>query len=268
MMILKLLENKTFIRIFGFGLLIAPLFNILITMSQARAAPELIWTMDHFWMVLYQGAFIQKTLSLGNIITGLALLLGAKKAWHFVLALLSCYILSQLIFLGQNIRSNPVSIILFLMNVGLFLFIADQLVFKQKPQNPKKINLASNQIRSQAPVVQENNLPTTLPIPTNTSLKKTIVKSSKQKIPIQFEGVGIWAYLSTIDQNGIELKRIDQAKTPPNLGSRKIDFILGGSIQLTTQFAHQHGDHFFFEYSDLTKSKKEKLNQWLSMQTA
>ncbi len=131
MKVVKLLEKKEVIRVFGVGLWVAPLINSFLTYL---ALPAAVGSTGFraYWQIVMSGTTAQHVLDVASLVIGVLLLTGSKSAWKAMLALLGGYMILQVMNLGSSLRNNPLNGLFFIANVGLFLFIADQLAFKQK----------------------------------------------------------------------------------------------------------------------------------------
>lgn len=134
MKIVRLLEDKSIIRFFGISLLIAPLVNnYIFIITNPEYSSSLGWSL--YWRILLAGSTIEKVLSILGLGLGAAMLSGSMKLWKFVFGYLGLFIIFQISNLGTNLRSSWIHGLFFLGNLGAFIFIADQLVWK--PQNKK-----------------------------------------------------------------------------------------------------------------------------------
>jgi hypothetical protein len=131
MKIVRLLEQKSVIRFFGSALLLAPFVNTFVYIfSQKNLSETFSWAL--YERLLLAGTLTEKILSILGILLGSLMLTGSAKLWKLVLAYLGLFILFQIAHLGVNLRSSWIHGVFFLGNIGSFLFIADQLVWKQK----------------------------------------------------------------------------------------------------------------------------------------
>lgn len=255
MKVVKLLENKLVLQIFGVGLILSPFVNAWVSVLQLNIASADKWTWTVFAHVLLSGIPLQKILNVASIFIGFFLLSGSVKMWKFVLGLLGGYIVLQIIYLGQNLRANPVSGLLFLINVGLFVFIADQLVWKQRTPGVAKKKL---------PPLQEPAAP---PVPaTPLSRKARTVRTSAAKVMVHFKDFGPWGQLAAISTQGIEVKCL--GKVPNDIESREIELRLGKQLMLRARFAHRHGSHYYFEYQGLAHDQQVLLSNWIQNKVA
>lgn len=240
MFMIKILERKEVIRFFGVSLILAPFLNTWMNMPSIPPDAPTEWIFKSFISVFMAGVLIQKILNVASVLIGGILLSGSMMAWRFALGLLGGYILMQLMYLGQNLRTNPITGFYFLINVVLFLFIADQLVWKQKSKIPKA------KPEAKAPAPNANPIQ---------------VKKSRAKIFVHFKDHGTWGQLSALSIQGIEVKSI--GTVPANIEKRILDVRLSQELHLRARFAHKHGPHFYFEYQKMQASDKTKLAQWI-----
>lgn len=137
MFLVKVLENKGVIRFFGISLILAPFINNLTKLSLLTTVPNR-WTFPIFWQVVQTSAVSTQVLSIAGIFVGALMLNGSQKAWRYALFLMGTHIIIQLINFGPAYRTSKISLLFLLINVGVFLFIADQLVWKVKAKGPSK----------------------------------------------------------------------------------------------------------------------------------
>ena len=184
MVVVKLLERKSVIRLFGVALVLAPFFNILMSMSlQTNIANR--WTTKVFFKIISTSSTFDHLLYIASFIIGLIMLSGSAAAWRWVLVLLGGVIANQTMNLGQNFRSNWMSVPFFIVNVSIFLFILDQLAWKQK-KPAAATKPAPRPAAAEAPVVQKENLKTEKPstpvetrsVPTQTPTSNPMSKTS------------------------------------------------------------------------------------------
>ncbi|MEZ0390786.1 MAG: hypothetical protein ACAH59_01125 [Pseudobdellovibrionaceae bacterium] len=270
MEVVKLLERKGVIRSFGVCLILAPLFNtFLLVWLMPQAADK--WTLATFWSVFSSGVLFQRVLDVASVFIGCFLLTGTIQAWGWVLAFLGGYITMQITYMGKNFRTNPFSILFFLINIGIFLFIADQLVWKQKRDQKKKSQqkapqfpLPKLQASANAEAPRTFELSPTDKVDLQPATKKPLSFRSHSKMIVHFKDFGPWAQLTSISSAGIEVR--STGEIPPQIESRKLEIQLGKDLRLRAQFLHRHGPHFFFEYDKLPQDQIKQLNAWLSRQ--
>jgi hypothetical protein len=270
MKVVKLLEKTEVIRLFGIGLIVAPLINSFLTML-AMPGASTTWTLQQYFAIVLAGTMIQHILDAASLLLGLFLLTGSSQAWKYILFLLGGYMLLQLANLGQNMRANPLNGLFFVANVGLFLFIADQLAFKQKgkaapkpprassPSTPMKINRVAEP-RTPIAHVQTATLSTNGPAaPAAAAILP--IRKSKAQIMVDFQGLGPWAQVASISSNGFELR--SHGPVPSNIESREVELNLAPGLSLRARLKSRTGSLYFFEYTNLPAGGVQKINQWL-----
>jgi hypothetical protein len=271
MKVVKLLEKKEVIRVFGVGLLVAPLINSFLTML-AMPDPSHAWTLQKYFAIVVAGTMIQHVLDAASLVLGLVLLTGSSQAWKYILFLLGGYMMMQLANLGQNMRANPMNGLFFIANVGLFLFIADQLAFKQKakPATPNREKQRTPQV-----IVGPTAPPSSAAGSSSPPLSHAVVpaaaiaqqnavvpfRRSKAQILVDFQGVGPWAQVASISATGFELR--SRGPVPSHIESREVELSLAPGLSLRARLKSRTGSLYFFEYTGLPAGGVQKLNQWL-----
>lgn len=271
--VVKLLEQKKVIQAFGACLLVSPAFNTLMTMS-LLADSDKKWTLAMFWKILAYESLAIKFLYVCGIIISLVMLSGSRSAWKFVLILLGGHILHQVTNLGQSLRTNYASGLFFVVNVAVFLFIADQLVWKQKrmdrasskPQSDPNLPQASSEPSPMAAVSTPSLPPTPAPAAQVIPAASAPIQSAAKRVMVHFQGFGPWAKLMSISRKGIHVRSLSQP--PFEIGSREIEVQMKNGLTLRTRLSHQTDQDFYFEYTNLTPEDVQKLNQWLKQQAA
>ncbi len=234
MVVVKFLERKDVIRWFGIALILAPFFNKVISVSLLTNVGN-PFNFRLIMAALATESLYDHALSVSSIIIGVLMVRGATLAWKYVLILLGAYIGQQTLNLGQNIKSNGLVGIIYLLNIGVFIFIADQLVWKIKVNFPKI-----------SPV-----------------LKK--IQSQKQ-ILIHFDGIGPWAKLVSISSDTVQIRGL--TSPPAGLESQEVEIRISNGLKIQVRLLRQDGNDFFFGYQKLTPPEIQLLNQWLQKQAA
>lgn len=278
MLMVKILERKGIIRVFGLALFLSPFFNTLATLLM-RASPTERWKFQLFWKILTSGNWMDHALYGVGMIIGLLMLSGSSSVWKFVLVLLGGHIARQVFQLGENIRIHWVYGFFFLVNVLVFLFIADQLVWKQKkvaagssPQPQPRPQPQTAPPSAPQPAVERAPSPAlATPSPLNgveTSAPRASSSQPKarKKILIHFDGLGPWAQLLSVSNRGILVRSI--SNPPDQIDSRDIEISVQNGLTLRTRLTRKNGQDYFFEYVHLTTREIQLLNQWLQQQAA
>jgi hypothetical protein len=280
MKVVKLLERKEVIRLFGGGLILAPLFNSYLTFLALKSTAALAGSkgFQAYWKVVISGTLAQQALDISSIVIGCLMLTGLQAAWKLMLALLGGYMIMQVAHLGQNLRNNPLNGLFFIANVGLFLFIADQLAFKQKqrpaakpanlPPTTAPVTPTPSATFSGAALSAPNTIANVVQMQMKPSAKprQASVRKSKTKIMVHFQGLGAWAQVVSISPAGIELR--SSGPVPVNIESREVEMNLAPDLLVKARLKSRSGSLYFFEYTDLAPSRIPKLNQWLLAQAS
>lgn len=192
MKIVRLLEDHRVVKSFGVALALAPFINTLLFMlTDAEFSQSMSWQL--YFKILFVGPFFEKVLSVLGFILGLIMLSGQAKFWKFVLGYLGLFIAFQITNLGTNLRASWIHGFFFLGNIGAFLFIADQLVWKQ--QKPESMGASGRPA-----------LPKKAP--------QKIIKYFTKKIYISIPGLGKSGQIVNLSKEKLQL-RLD--KFPENL---------------------------------------------------
>jgi hypothetical protein len=271
MFAVKLLQRKSIIQLFGVCLTAAPFFNIGTMVWMQHTAKHYRWNSETFWAIAESGTPLQYGLSLLSIIIGIIMLRGSNSAWKYVLFLLGCHILTQVTSIGHDIRENWLWGPFFLVNISVFIFIADQLAFRSKDPvvKPKTAEVITPSVAmpttSLAPLHLVKPAEESKPVITTASSAKAHPNFptlfTKKKTLIQFEGFGPWAQLISVSSHKIHVRCIGAA--PVDFKSRKVDINFRNGLILTTWLDQKTDQDFYFEYPPLTESQIELLDRWV-----
>ena len=249
----KFLEKKAVIRTFGVALCLAPLVNaaMFILLQKTTQAPyQQHLPQMNLWLVLKSGTPFHYFLAISSLIIGIIMLRGSTKAWKYVMLLLGIHIIVQLTHLAENMRQSWLWGLFFVVNAGVFMFIADQLVFKLKI--PEKI-------KTNNPPVSEKKI---------TPAEK-IVESKPKKLPrvvIGFQGWGPWAELVEVNNEHIRVRRL---KNPPaDIEKRFVEFSFKRGVTLKAQFSHTQGSEYYFKFQNISADDSQSLDQWIERNAA
>ncbi|QDK44530.1 hypothetical protein DOM22_04840 [Bdellovibrio sp. ZAP7] len=297
MFLTRVLEKKAVIQTFGAALVFAPIGNTLAKMSTLDGVYGQ-WTFEMFKKVIAAGSVFNQILYVATIAIGFLMLRGSKSVWKFALALLGGYIALQVSDF-KHVKSSGLTWTFFLTNIAVFMFIADQLVFKventkpsSKPKEKAQAQLATASAVTTAPPVAAKAQapkanagkdvvrklkPTELPktpgkvvvlqpkIQAKPNSKPTAtrkIQSIRKKILFQFEGQNPWGQLVSISSKGIQIKGL---KTPPSdITEKEIDLFLAKDLKLRTKFTMKNEEIYFFDYTAISSAQKKELNHWLS----
>lgn len=263
MILVKVLEKKNVIRAFGVCLVLAPIINTLVKMS---LLPELKnrWTLEIFWKIIRVGSTFNQILYVATLVIGFIMLRGNANAWKAALMLLAGYIALQISDFS-HVKTNSITWLFFITNILVFLFIADQLVWKVKAaplsatvQKPTPaLTPAPNTILT--PVLTP--VQTSVPIP----LSPRAPAQLRKRILIQFTDKGPWAQLLGISSKGLHVKCLTEP--PANIKNRELEISLKNGLTLKTRFARNINQDYYFDYIELSTENKRSLNQWIRSQS-
>lgn len=266
MLLVKVLERKWVIRCFGLALALAPFVNIVLSMSLQLVVDK--WTSHQFSKIIHAQTTANNILSLASVVIGLTMLSGSKKSWKFALALLGAHILFQVPRLGQDLRSSWIYGIFFLVNIGAFLFIADQLAFKQKKEAPVKTATPKPEpvkVKFDLPVEKPEPVVASKPVVLNPEpIKKQprlVIKTSKRRILVSFQGGVPWAQLVGLSMSGVEMKGLNPP--PAEFAQRPIELVIAKDVILKLKFSRQLDNKFFFDFTEMNEEQMNRLNNWL-----
>ncbi len=130
--VVRFLERKWVIQTFGLLLIVSPFFNILFQLILLKSQQNIEWSVIDIAAFLASGTWLNYILSLSSFVIGFIMLSGETKAWKAVLVLLGAHLAVQIINYKTSFWHGPMAWASFICNTGLFLFIADQLVWKIK----------------------------------------------------------------------------------------------------------------------------------------
>lgn len=233
MFVVRVLERKNVIQLFGIGLICSPFVNIFIKIFLLSNVRDR-WNFSFAWKVFETNTTPVKLLFLFSVVIGAIMLRGSSSAWKYTLLLLGCHIVNQIMNFGPSVRASWIFAVFFLVNVAMFLFIADQLVWKVKTSTPKHKRLVP------------------------------LAKKTEKKVDIHFEGFGSWARLTSVSSRGLHIRSL---KTLPfDLSHREIEVRINQDLILNTRLVRSLDEDYFFEYVNMSPAEVDKLNQWLRSQ--
>ncbi len=234
----KFLERKGVIQFFGAALVIAPFANALMFIVLQKSKNNLLYQQLSFWKVLTSGTPLHYVLAVCSFAIGIIMLRGSQKAWSFVLGLLGAHILIQLVHLGENIRQNWLWGAFFVINAGIFVFIADQIVFKLKLPEKKK------------DILQPNLQATPV-----------LVRKKLARVEIGFKDFGVWAELVEVNASTIQVRKI--SSPPKDIQNRFVEFSFKKGVTLKAKYKMHDDSNYYFEFVNVKNSESVELNSWI-----
>lgn len=227
MILTRILENKTVIRLFGLGFTLSPIGNTILSMSIQKIQNK--WTFETATRVLASMSATNLILMACSFVLGLIMLSGSAKVWKLTLAVLGAFIVFKITRLGVDIRAHWLHGLFFLVNVAAFLFIADQWVFKQQ-NSPKS---AQN------------------PTPSPTHHRRLLLAIGEETP---------WAKLVGISIDGLQVRAIRHPNV--DLHNKTIVLQFDTDFCLRLRLHASETDLYSFRFVDLTLNDTRRLNHW------
>lgn len=256
----QFLERKTVIRGFGLALILAPAFNAVALIYLQKQQNPLLFKQIPWYKLVTHGSPISYILAVCSVIIGFIMLRGSHKAWKYVLALLGVHIGLQLMNLGQNIRQNWLWGAFFVVNASIFVFIADQLVFKLKLPQPKPLEPLAKTTDSSAKIPEPAAPIVKTILPTAEIISEKPIKKLA-RVPIGFKNWGVWAELVEVNAQTIRVRRI--SAPPADISQRTIEFSFKKGTVLKARYTSHLGSEYFFEFINVSADQSTALNQWI-----
>lgn len=245
MKVVKFLERPNVIRFFGTCLIFAPFINIATDAYLHSLKSEVTWQIIKSSLLI--GTFaqnMQNALSIGSLIIGLIMIKGSTRAWSFVLLLIGLQIVIQGTTLIKDFKESPFWGVLFVVNIALFFFIADQLVIKTIPSTEPQIT------KSKGPISKT---------PLSATAKPLMV--TRKRIFIHLLDANSWVQILNISPKGILAKSMQ--KDPITFSQKTMIVFLSHDLHLHLALDHLSGDQLFFKFLNLTPGQTKKLNQFI-----
>lgn len=256
----KFLERPVVIRFFGVCLFLAPFINFVLNAYLQSLKSQV--TLTNIWKSLTVGTFaqnMQNVLSVSSIIIGLMMFSGVKRAWSFVLALIGLQIVNQTTTLLKDIKENWFWGVFFLINLGIFSFIADQLVFKER-RDDEKADEEEQTKNKKAPATEPAPAPTSAPIPAAIPMERPVL-TTRRRIFIHFTDLKMWAQLLHISNAGLLVKSME--KQPIVFSDKPMMVFLRPDLPLQLKLQRAEGDEVFFQFLHISPEEIQHLNQWI-----
>lgn len=235
MQAVKFLERPSVIRFFGVCLFLAPFINIGVHIYLQSQKSNVTTTI--LWKSLTIGTFsqnMQNLLSLSSFVIGALMLLGTRRAWSFVLGLIGFHIIIQTTSLLKNLKESWIWGGVFLVNLAVFFFIADQLVFKEKR-------------------TETNDKPN--------DEEGTSALVTKKRIIIHFSDLQMWAQLMHISNEGLLVKSFENQMI--HVTEKMMVVFLKKDLPLRLKLNEVRGAQYFFKFLPMTPQEIQHLNLWI-----
>ncbi len=242
MIVTRFLERKWVIQFFGVALILAPFFNIFFQLLFLKSQQNLSWGHIDLVAFLLNAHFLSYILAIASISIGFKMFGGSVESWKYVLGLLGVHLALQLVNYKSKVWQTPLAWAAFAMNTLIFLFIADQLVFKTRPV--KKIE------------------PVAAPIPELVkNIEKTLHLKSYKKIMFSFYSEKPWGRLMTLTSHQLVVNCF--TTPPPLIEEKTVQISFTKDLVIDIQFDKKENNLFYFTPLNMSDDKVHSLNTWL-----
>ncbi len=233
----RFLEKKQVIQFFGFCLVIAPFVNAYLVLYTRMQEYKLTWAQINIINTLKSGILDNYVLSIISIVIGIVMLRGSTKAWRAALFLVGFHIAIQILNYKTGAKGNILWWPFLLVNVSVFMFIADQLVWKiEIPQMPAR----------------------------PPGEKKVIHLKTFKKIYLRHESPTPWAEIKNMNSKGFQAHCL-QAPTESivaNVSARNVVLKLSNGLILQARLKSHTDKVYSFEFIQLAEKHDELINSW------
>lgn len=283
----KFLERKWVIQLFGLGLIIAPFINILIQFLVLNSKSGISWRYISISSFLLSGSIANYILAVGSVIIGGIMLSGSTKAWKAVLALVGTHLFVQILNYQSKEWQGTLGWGAFAVNLSIFLFIADQLVWRVKTKEEifaEAMNRAA--ALKPTPKVTEAKIPVTAtpeveavvaaaPVasvaeaPADTgfilgagsTVEKILHLKSYKKIFFSFGSDRPWGRLMTLNSHQLIVNCFEKA--PESIENKVVAISFTKNLVIDIKFDRKESNLYYFTPLDMTPARVSELNQWL-----
>ena len=169
----------------------------------------------------------------------------------------------------RDLRENWLWGPFFLVNVSIFFFIADQLVFKLKlpkpavPEDEPKSALVAEPKPVAAAETQPTVQPAAIVAPPAAVAKEVLIKN---KILIHFDQWGPWGQLKTVSTQGLRVHCLNSV--PANIEKHELELQFKNGLYLKSRFKASKGREFYFEFTTPSAANQKLLLEWIGRQSA
>lgn len=261
----KFLERKWVIQLFGLGLIIAPFVNIFIQFLVLNSKTGISWRYISISSYLMSGSLANYILASGSIIIGCIMLSGSTKAWKAVLALVGTHLIMQILNYKSKEWQGTLGWGAFAVNLSVFLFIADQLVWRIKS---KEELMAEAMARAAAlrpkpksqPLVQVQ-AQTLTSEPVAKPIERILHLTSYKKIFFSFGADRPWGRLMTLTSHQLIVNCFEKA--PESIENKTVQINFTKNLIIEIKFDRKESNLYYFTPLDMTPERVTELNQWL-----
>lgn len=272
----KFLERKWVIQLFGLGLIIAPFVNVLIQFLVLNSKSGISWRYISISSYLMSGSIANYILAIGSVIIGGIMLSGSTKAWKAVLLLVGTHLIVQILNYKSKEWNGTLGWGAFAVNLSVFLFIADQLVWRVKTKEEifaEAMEKAASLIpKAKAPepkpLIPEVKIPVTAtPAETGfvlgagSSIEKILHLKSYKKIFFSFGSDRPWGRLMTLNSHQLIVNCFEKA--PESIENKVVAISFTKNLVIDIKFDRKESNLYYFTPLDMTPARVSELNQWL-----
>ncbi|MCM2352019.1 MAG: hypothetical protein NDI63_00260 [Pseudobdellovibrio sp.] len=270
----RFLERKWVIQLFGLGLIIAPFVNILIQFLILNSKSGISWRYISISSYLMSGSIANYVLALGSIIIGCIMLSGSTKAWKAVLALVGTHLVLQILNYKSKEWQGSLGWGAFAVNLSVFLFIADQLVWRIKS---KEELMAEAMARAAALKPKPKATPEPTPLMAKAvvpdpgsefvlgggsrPVEKILNLKSYKKIFFSFGADRPWGRLMTLTSHQLIVNCFEKA--PESIENKTVQIAFTKNLVIDIKFDRKESNLYYFTPLDMTPDRVLELNQWL-----
>lgn len=277
----RFLERKWVIQLFGLGLIIAPFVNIFIQFLVLNSKSGISWRYISISSYLMSGSIANYILAFGSIVIGCIMLSGSTKAWKAVLVLVGTHLVMQILNYKSKEWQGALGWGAFAVNLSVFLFIADQLVWRIKSKEELMSEAMARaaalkpkpkpQVPAPAPLVPEVK---TEPVPAPSKpasdfvlgagsgpVEKILHLKSYRKIFFSFGSDRPWGRLMTLTSHQLIVNCF--AKAPESIENKTVQISFTKDLVIDIRFDRKESNLYYFTPLDMTPDRVAELNQWL-----
>lgn len=238
MSVVRFLERKPVVRFFGSALILSPFLNFFVHALFLKNQLGVTWDEFQIASVIRSAENVSFVLAFFSIAVGAIMLSGVRQAWAYTLILIGAHLGVQILNINHQAWKDPLAWPTFLLNIGLFVFILDQLVWKAD--------------RLESPL--EKNI-------TKPENKKIVHLKSYRKILFSFGSHKPWGELKTLSSEILAVKKI--AEEPAHLENKVVQIFFSDDVIVDIVFHKSDTDTVYFKLLNMNSYQVKKLNLWL-----
>ncbi len=277
----KFLERKWVIQLFGLGLIIAPFVNILIQFLVLNSKSGISWRYISISSYLMSGSIANYILAIGSVVIGGIMLSGSTKAWKAVLLLVGTHLLVQILNYKSKEWNGTLGWGAFAVNLSVFLFIADQLVWRVKT----KEEIFAEAMEKAAALIPKAKAEVKIPVTATpevtpasaasvaapaeagfvlgagSSIEKILHLKSYKKIFFSFGSDRPWGRLMTLNSHQLIVNCF--AAAPESIENKVVAISFTKNLVIDIKFDRKESNLYYFTPLDMTPARVSELNLWL-----